>query len=227
MNKKVDVFGIGIDNYTVDEALAIAEDLLDSDDIMNTIGYISSNLLMSAAEDEELRRYIAQLDLSIIGDTDVLDALCIKEKKKYDDIEKNLFMDAFFSGVVREGKSVFLLVDTSKQIEELNEFMDRYYEGIHIIGSYAAEASKEDDDTIINEINSISPDIIVSTIGTEFQKKFLFQNIQKLNARIWFGLADNEKARKSIGLKNSWLSKLVDKTLFKRMVSKYNIEKGE
>jgi len=224
--KIVWVLGIKLDNYLLEDAMDYFSEFLEND-VLNTIGVVSTSLLMAASEDEELIQQIDSLDMTIIGEKEILEAAQIEHKRRHKEVENHQFFNAFFKYSSEYHKSIFLLVDRESQIEKLNTYLEGKYNGINIVGAYAVENSNEDGDTIVNEVNSISPDIIVSVIGTTFQEKFIYNNKQKLNAKVWLGLGHHERARNSIGLKPSWLSKLVDKTLFKRMVSKYNSEIGE
>ena len=222
----VQVLGVKLDNYFLEDAIDYVSEYLEND-VLNTIGVISTSLLMAASEDEELKHQIEGLDMTIIGEKEILEAAHIEHKRRHKEVENHQFFNAFFKYASEYNKSIFLLVDRESQIEKLNTYLEGKYNDINITGAYAVENSNEDEDSIVNEVNSISPDIIVSVIGTTFQEKFIYNNKQKLNAKICLGLGHHERARNSIGLKPSWLSKLVDKTLFKRMVSKYNSEMGE
>jgi len=220
-DKKIEVLGIKMDDYFLGEVMEHFKEYLEND-FLNTIGIISTSLLTTASEDGELKKQIEDLDLSIVGEKEILEAAHVTHKRRYKEVEKHQFVTTFFKDCQEYQRSIFLLVDREEQIKKLNEYLAEKYKGINVIGAYAVEIGNENEDKIINEINGISPDIIVSIMGTTFQEKFIYQNRQKLNAKVWLGLGHHERARDSIGLKPSWLSKLVDRTLFKRLVSKYN-----
>lgn len=225
MEHKIEVLGVTVDNYFVEEAMEIAEGFL-KNDVLNIIGFVSANLLVAAAEKEQLKKDIENMDLSIIGEKEILEGTDSYDAHR-EEIDKNVFMKAFLMCMSDNKNSAFLIADNQKQAREFSEYLKENYPEIHIQGDYVLEGAAEDEDDIINEVNGISPDVVLSMISSEFQEKFVFKNRQKLNAKVWIGLGHHEKVRDAIGLKPSWLSKLVDKTLFKRMITKYNSDKGE
>jgi Teichoic acid biosynthesis proteins len=224
--QKIEVLGIKMDNYFLEKVMEHFEEYLEND-FLNTIGVISTSLLSAASEDRELKQQIENLDMTIVGEKEILEAANVLHKRRYKEVENHQFVTTFFKYIQEYNRTIFLLVDREEQIKKLNDYLSEKYKGINVVGAYAVETGTENEDKIINEINGMSPDIIVSVIGTTFQEKFIDNNRQKLNAKVWLGLGHHERARNSIGLKPSWLSKLVDKTLFKRLVSKYNSEMSE
>ena len=57
MNKKINVLGVELDNYTVDEALEIVHEYMQNDRL-NTIGIVTMQMLMLAGEDEQWKIYM-------------------------------------------------------------------------------------------------------------------------------------------------------------------------
>jgi UDP-N-acetyl-D-mannosaminuronic acid transferase (WecB/TagA/CpsF family) len=226
MNQKVKVLGVEIDNYYLEESMEIVGQYLENDSL-NTVGMISTSLLMAAEERIEIKSNVEKLDLSIIGEVEVLEAAKIDDKQRVEEVEENEFIGTLLMYAINCGKTVYLLVENQKQLDELLEYFQTEYENLQILGGYVLEPEQLEDDGIINEINSLSPDILLASLPSPFQEEFVFANKSKLNARLYLGLGKHKKIKQSLGLKPGWLSKLVDKALFKRMVTKYNDEKGE
>ena len=66
MIKKIDIMGIGLDNYTVRESMRQVENYL-SNDVLNTIENISMQMLIASGTDPVVHNVISELDLSVIG----------------------------------------------------------------------------------------------------------------------------------------------------------------
>ena len=73
MIKKIDIMGIGLDNYTVRESMRQVENYL-SNDVLNTIENISMQMLIASETDPVVHNVISELDLSVIGEKEILKA---------------------------------------------------------------------------------------------------------------------------------------------------------
>ena len=73
MIKKIDIMGIGLDNYTVRESMRLVETYL-SNDVLNTIENISMQMLIASETDPVVHDVISELDLTVIGEKEILKA---------------------------------------------------------------------------------------------------------------------------------------------------------
>ena len=152
MIKKIEILGMNLDNYTVREAMLQVEVYL-TNATMNTIENISMEMLVKAQNDEVLKECIEQLDLAIISEKEILKAAGVISAQRMRETGENEFAREFMKRIVRNKKTVYLLGDTSAQIETLQEFLRSKYPTLKISGLYALEDCTGDFDNIINEIN--------------------------------------------------------------------------
>lgn len=226
MDRKIKVLGVEIDNYYLDEVMTTVVGFLENDSL-NTIDMITTSLLMAAEENMQLKDHIEQMDITIIGDIEVLAAANIQDEKRYEEVAQNEFLGTLLMYAANCEKSICLLVESEKQLEEFEEYFKEQYENLSIVKSFVLDGENQDVDDVINEINSLSPDILLASLQSPFQEAFILENKLKLSAKLYVGLGKYKKINQSLGLKPGWLSKLLDRTLFKHMVSKYKGEKGE
>lgn len=73
MNAELEILGVKLKHYRVDAAMEIAEEYL-SNDKLNTIGIVTMQMLMQASKEPTWKQYIEDLDLTVIGETEVLEA---------------------------------------------------------------------------------------------------------------------------------------------------------
>ena len=71
MNAELEILGVKLKHYRVDAAMEIAEEYL-SNDKLNTIGIVTMQMLMQASKEPTWKQYIEDLDLTVIGETEVL-----------------------------------------------------------------------------------------------------------------------------------------------------------
>ena len=172
MNAELEILGVKLKHYRVDAAMEIVEEYL-SNDKLNTIGIVTMQMLMQASKETTWKQYIEDLDLTVIGETEVLEAA-----------------------------------------------------GIAIGGGAVVETLEESAfDSLVNEINSQTTDVIVSGLAGTRQDRFVLENSSKISAKIWLSLGEHSTLQNEAGIKTSWWGTLLKKNTFKWMVTKYNSEK--
>lgn len=221
MIKKIEILGMELDNYTVREAMLQVEVYLNNV-TMNTIENISMEMLMKAQNDETLKEWIEQLDLAIIGEKEILKAAGVISAQRMRETAENEFAKEFMKRIERNNRTVYLLGNTSVQVNKLQEFLAEKYPKLKISGMYALEDCTGALDNVINEINIAEPDIIFSVIPTPQQEYFLKDNAGKFSAKIWYGLGSNYARKGGVSEVAEFAKKLVHKGMLHSMLSNYN-----
>ena len=218
MNAELEILGVKLKHYRVDAAMEIAEEYL-SNDKLNTIGIVTMQMLMQASKEPTWKQYIEDLDLTVIGETEVLEAAGIDpETPSYEEVETNEFIARFFWGLIQKKSRIFVLGDTGEELQTLQKYLTETYPGIEIGGGAVVE-------TLVNEINSQTTDVIVSGLAGTRQDRFVLENSSKISAKIWLSLGEHSTLQNEAGIKTSWWGTLLKKNTFKWMVTKYNSEK--
>ena len=201
MIKKIDIMGIQLDNYTVREAIRHVETYL-SDNVLNTIESISMQMLLEAEQDEAVKEVIDSLDLSIIGEKEILRAADVATMQRVKETEENDFAFEFFKRIERNKKSLFILGDTDSRIEHAREDLMREFPKLEIVGEYAVENCVGNLEAVINDMNVMTPDVIMSILPTPMQEHFFLEHRDKMNANIWYGVGSLGTSGKHRGMKN-------------------------
>ena len=226
MNAELEILGVKLKHYRVDAAMEIAEEYL-SNDKLNTIGIVTMQMLMQASKEPTWKQYIEDLDLTVIGETEVLEAAGIDpETPSYEEVETNEFIARFFWGLIQKKSRIFVLGDTEEELQTLQKYLTETYPGIEIGGGAVVETLEESAfDSLVNEINSQTTDVIVSGLAGTRQDRFVLENSSKISAKIWLSLGEHSTLQNEAGIKTSWWGTLLKKNTFKWMVTKYNSEK--
>ena len=217
---------VKLKHYHVDAAMEIVEEYL-SNDKLNTIGIVTMQMLMQASKEPTWKQYIEDLDLTVIGETEVLEAAGIDpETPSYEEVETNEFIARFFWGLIQKKSRIFVLGDTGEELQTLQKYLTETYPGIEIGGGAVVETLEESAfDSLVNEINSQTTDVIVSGLAGTRQDRFVLENSSKISAKIWLSLGEHSTLQNEAGIKTSWWGTLLKKNTFKWMVTKYNSEK--
>ena len=218
MNAELEILGVKLKHYRVDAAMEIAEEYL-SNDKLNTIGIVTMQMLMQASKEPTWKQYIEDLDLTVIGETEVLEAAGIDpETPSYEEVETNEFIARFFWGLIQKKSRIFVLGDTGEELQTLQKYLTETYPGIEIGGGAVVETLEESAfDSLVN--------VIVSGLAGTRQDRFVLENSSKISAKIWLSLGEHSTLQNEAGIKTSWWGTLLKKNTFKWMVTKYNSEK--
>lgn len=222
MDTKINVLGVELDNYSVDEALEKVHDYMQNDRL-NTIGIVTMQMLMLAGEDDQWKTYMTDLDMSVIGETEILTAAGIEaDGTLYEEVEANEFLARLFWYLIQTESRVFVLGETADEVESLDRYLQDTYPGLQMAGSAVVESLDEAGvDSLLNEINSATADMIVSGLKGTRQDAFVMDNRSKISAKIWLSLGEHPTVQNEAGIKSSWWGNLLKKNTFKRMVTKY------
>ncbi len=170
------------------------------------------------------------MDLTVPVSTEILYAANLASRQRLKEVENSSFYTAFIRKLSTEKRTVFILTEKEETIKTSTEYLEKNAPGVQIVGSYAFESLTGDPDTIVNEINSTSPDIVFSRLPSPKQERFVYENKSKMNAKLWVAIKENflaKEGKNSLKIRN--LSTLIEKTIFRRTVSKYvnGREKGD
>lgn len=221
MLKKIDILGIEVDNYTVREAMMQVENYLDNT-VMNTIETIDMKMLELAGRDETVRACMEQLDLAVIGEKEILIAADVHSSQRISETINHDFFREFIKRIIRNHKRVFLLAETIAQEEQLEHFLVGKYEQIEVAGHCAIEEKSNDFESVVNEINSASAEVIFSILPSPLQEQFLTENKSKLGAKIWYGLSSDYAPRSRISRISQIAGRLIHKKKLQSKLHKYN-----
>lgn len=227
MCDKIEVLGIRLDYLNVEQEMERLAEFIENDRL-DSIGIITMNMLLLAEKEPDWKRYLENLDMSVISEKEILEAVGITSGQVYDEVAENEFPARMFWYLINQGLRVFLLGESREEVEALEKYLQETYPGIQIAGSAADVAGEEfSADSMINELNSFSPDVIVSGLQGIRQDRFLMEHRQKINGKIWLGLGEHPDIQNEAGLKVSWWNTLLKKTTFRRLAAKFKGDKGE
>lgn len=225
MDNKINILGIELDDYSLDEAMNRTMEYLDND-ALDIVGIISHSLMKFLIERQEGKEFLKEVSMSIIGEPDILDA-SRKEVRDGEGVPGDDYLQSVFRFAQVKRKSIYILGDTQEAIKEVENYLNQGHSGIIQVGAYSLEQCKEEEDNLINEINGASPDIIVSYLPCEEIVRLALEHHTKINSKLWIAIAEDWKLGDQPIPKKESLWRLIDKIIFKRRISKYNKKRGK
>ena len=219
--KELQVFGMNLADYSVKEALRKVDEFL-IDAKVNTISFLSMDVLMATMDDEDLKTYLSSMDLTVPISSEILSAAGIAGRSRLKEVEEGKFYKELMRKVSNEKRSAFLLSEKEETIETFGSYLKESAPGIEIVGSFAYENLSGDPDAIVNEINSTFPDIVFSRLSSPKQEKFIYENSSKLNAKLWVALKEDFAVKEpSVGNSFYQLRNRIKTRIFKNRLNKF------
>ncbi len=225
--KVIDVLGMHITDYPLKDAIKMSLKYI-GNGAMNTIFYLSSQVLLDAGENAEQREWLESMDLLLYGEPTVLDVLKENTRERKNEIRNDAFLHEYIKKLARGKQSIYLVLDSEEKADSLENYLKELHASVHVIGRYIWEEGSSTAEDLVNELNDVSPDVIISKLPSALQLQLIYENRRMINASVWVALlyerVINKKKNVTFGSKLDWM---FYKRLFKRRVNKYEIEKAE
>ena len=201
MIKKIDIAGIQLDNYSARECVMAVERML-SENAFHTVEEVNMDMVMLASSDEEVSDTLNRLDCSIIAEKGILSAVG-ERAVGYRETDADDCFYEILRRLERNHKSIFLLAEGKKELQEIEQYVGKNFERLTIAGMVATEEFVEDEDAIVNEINAATVDVILSVMPSPKQEHFLSNNRGKMSAILWYGVGNCKFAKRKYSLLRS------------------------
>lgn len=199
MIKSVDFAGIQLDNYTVRETIMNVEKNM-SDHGLHTIEEVNMDTLMLADLDDTVRAALDFVEHTVIAENGILEAVGAGSYQRKHEIEHHDFFYEMMKRIERNHKTVFIIGDVSERTKQVGEYLQRDYSKCEIVGAEALEDCNGATDAMVNEINALNPDVILSILPSPQQERFLMENHEKLSAGLWYGVASRNFEKQGKGI---------------------------
>ena len=158
--------------------------------------------------------------------TDILSAAKVTNRYRIKEVENRQFSKEMLEKLEREQATILLLSETKEQMEELHLKLSSR-KRLRIVKSVVMEELTGGFDQAINEINQESPQVLISQLEMPRQEQFIYENRKRVNIKIWIAFPSGFTEKSEESVKQGKLRTLVARTLFKRIVSKYDKNQGE
>ncbi len=225
-NKKIDILGICVDNYTVRESLLQLDSYLGST-VLNIIETVTLEQLVSSEEFPAIKECLKQADLCVVGECEILSVTNHATEQRMREVREQDFLHELLKRMVRSQKRVFLIAMTNAQIGQMQECFCGLVSAFEAVGSFSVEECAEDMDTLVNEINGATPDIVISALDSPVEEEFILSHKDKIGTSVWYGIGDlycQSRGKMQVG---KAIKRLALKGKLHHFVSKYEQNKLE
>ena len=186
MAYRVDVLGIGFDDITAELAVRYACDAIESG---NKAYVVTPNpeIVWRARRDDSLRSALNGAGMVLPDGVGViLGARILGTPLRGGRIPGIDFATALFEQMAQANQSLYLLGAKPGIAEEAGQRLAGKYPGLVIAGT--ADGYFSDDEPVIENINSVHPDVLLVCLGSPKQEIWMAGYLQHLDVKICAGL---------------------------------------
>lgn len=192
--ESIEIFGVRVDNTTLEEATRTIESYLESDKL-NIIYTPNTEIVMTAKDNNNLKALLNKGDLVTADGIGLVYGSRIKKrplKERVTGFDMSINMLKIAN---REGYSIYLLGGKEGIAKEAAKNIKKDYPNIKIAGyhhgyfqgSHTGQPDSEDEMRIVGKINSLNPDIIFVGLGFPKQEMWIDWNRDRISGRVIIG----------------------------------------
>lgn len=200
MIKEITVAGIKLNSYTALENLTQIGKNLDSN-VFTAVEEIYMRTLLLAKEDETIKEVVESLDVTVIAENGIWDAVGVNTSLRRREVEKREFFFQLMRILERNNYSVFVLGELTQEIEQTCEYIADEFPRLNVVGTKALEECVGADEGIINDINMLAPDVVISVLPSPMQEHFFAEHKAMISTKLWYGIGSGKIAGQKHSLK--------------------------
>lgn len=147
--------------------------------------FVNVHLVMEAEKNVDIRKILNESTGCFPDGMGVSWALKLHKNNFKDRVRGTDLMLRLCAYASENNLSIFLYGNTQEVLNVLKEKLNKLFPGIKIVGAISPpfrELTAEEDESIINQINKINPDIIFISLGAPKQERWMAQHKGKINA---------------------------------------------
>lgn len=224
--QKINMLGISLTDHTCRESLAETEVFLHNG-AMNTILYVSVEMLTNAAKDPKQKEWIEGMDLTVWSDSDIVHAAGVTSRNRVREVESREYLRELLRRLGRSEAKVLLLTDTEAVMEKLTAELAENRPDLNIAGEIVLPQEGDIMSVMINQINDVAPAVILSQMtDAALQEQLMTESRKYVNSELWLALSSHMFPEQKKHFFTGGVMKKLYRRYFSKAVSKYR-EKEE
>ena len=184
---KVNILGVNVDKVTIPEAADKIFDML-SEKRPHKIFTPNSEIIMQAYNDKDFCDILNSADLLTADGIGVVYASRILKNPISERAAGFDIACKVIEKIAKSGHRLFLFGGKPGVAETARDNLLKKYPKLKIVGTRNGYFKPEEEQSIVNEINFATPDIVFVCLGAPMQEKWIARNGEKLNARVLMGI---------------------------------------
>lgn len=188
MEDKVRIFGVEIDNLTLDEIADKTKKLVETNNKnCNLIVAPNVEFIMQAQKDKKFFDILKTAKLATPDSIGVIIAGKKQGKPFKERIPGQSYLRKVFEVGEKEGWTFYLLGGENDVPKKAKEHLETLYPKAKIVGYHEGFFKEDPESKVIEEINSLKPNVLFVAMGAPRQEKWIYDNRENLKVDIAAG----------------------------------------
>ena len=187
--RQLTVMGVRLKDFSVRESMRRVTLYLNNAQC-NTIDFVTHDVLLMAAGSNELTDRIESMDMAPCTTADILQAGGIISHGREREIESNLMLKGLFRKLAKEKRKVFLLSESEESLTGFASGLKNINEDLVVAGTCIYEEKNGSDDAVVNDINTVLPDVLLLNLPSPEAERFVSENKERMNVKLVVVLRD-------------------------------------
>lgn len=187
MSVKCEILSVKFDNLSRKSALNVVLGFLKGDK-KRRIYTPNPEMVMLAQKDNEFMEVLNSADLCVPDGIGIV----IGSKFTGEPIKERVagydLIQSVFDSIKSTDITVYFLGGAPGIAEKAKEEMEKKHSGLKIVGTHDGYFNADNEQEVIDEINALSPDLLLVGIGFPRQEKWIYNNIDRLSSKVLVGV---------------------------------------
>jgi len=224
MQASVKIMNIDVDMLSNDVFIEKTNEYL-TEEKLHIILFASTELLSHAVADEECKKLIDMAECFLPGEKALLSAHHADMLEAGGMVVSWKSLGLALKNLKKEDRSIYIVSKSAQDADMLKSYCSRTQPELRIVGTFTY-TTDIDGGTVVNEINSHIPDILLVDLETGMQEKWILKHASLLNTKLCIaigGIAELIIARE----KNipKWIQKLHLDSIYHKLVREQSVKK--
>ena len=178
--------GLQLDNYSFPEAIKIIDSFL-TDTALSTVLSVNMEKLLCAGEDPVVKDVLSSADYTVITDKAIPESASEGGAERIFEVEQGAFLTAFLNHMYHTDRTFYLVAGSKADLLQMRRAMTEAFSYVRILGESVITNDLHESENCVNAINILVPDVILSSLDSPDEERFLNRYRSQLCARIWYG----------------------------------------
>ena len=189
MLNRMKILGVSVDNVSLEESYLRTKELIEnSNKTCKMVFAPNTEIIMCAQKDKEFFEILNKSELSTPDSIGVEMAA----KRLKTPLKERIQGQKYFRKIVSEGEKLgwtfYILGGKDDTPKKAIENLKKIYPNLNIVGYHEGFfENEEDENKVIEEINNLSPNVLIVAMGAPKQEKWIYKNKEKLKVDIACG----------------------------------------
>jgi N-acetylglucosaminyldiphosphoundecaprenol N-acetyl-beta-D-mannosaminyltransferase len=184
---RISLFGIAIDNVTLDRAVDTIVQRVD-EDAATQVSFVNADCVNIACRNPEYLEALRQSDLVFADGIGVRMAGKVLGQPVRDNVNGTDLFPLLAAALEKTGKRVFLLGGRPGVAAGVVDWLAKNYPGVKVAGFRHGYFSPDEEAEVVEEIRSSGADLVLVALGAPRQELWIARNLAKLGAKVVIGV---------------------------------------